>query len=918
MIKSSHLIVSLIMVLCLIGIASATLNLGSDGHNHSATIVNNAGHIHKNGVSTKSNTTNVITVNRMSIATSSPTGTVIGNTKGTIISGTVIDNTKKIAVYMPSLTSTIYTGGSGSTGTTQTTATYDPYCTSMFFEYNPDYLNDSTIATKLIKSNYDLLIVPMCEMNDNAATAINTYLASGGSVWFFNDPSLDESENTIEDRIDILGGTTYTTYNTIDGNSKINVTNTDDLTSGLPAQFSPIGAEAKWSFFRSLTGSGAISDFNYNVLMSNGDCALMVKYENPTTGARAIYSNADMFISGGTCSYFNAQQASDLFLKTKAWLLNMASNSGDIQVTYPNGDKQFTITIDDVEGASWENTAQLTSMETTHGVTPANVNTFFVIPDFNTDLGGLTKYSEIGDIHTLHCHNIADWTNSQDVSTYDSDIVQAKTIINNAAGVSDFGFTSWRYPFTSYCLNAQKAVADNGFMIESTNGRYTDGVAIGLQYDNNLMFPKQMLIDDTKNNMIELESTSLFDLDSVTGANYYQQAAGNMQYLKNVNFPSDFIMGGHYQSLMTVQEMTDAMGQILDDSKAAGTSYATLDMLCKYMTAVKSSTITASVNGGTTTVTVVNSKPITDFTLKSANGVIVSATCDGSTLAVIKDSNTGSAYVTKTISAGTHSFVIVATGTVPIPVNPVASFTSNITSGVSPLTVSFNSTSTNTKSVSWKFGDGSGVTATTNNTTHTFVNTKKNAANYTVTLTATGNNGVKSTATTIITVQPTPVIPVSSFTVSPKTGTTDTDFKFTDKSSNKPTSWSWDFGDGATGSENIVTHTYASAGAYTVTLTVGNLAGTNQTSKSIVVAGIPPKASFTYLPTPVKKGVVTTFTDTSTQNPNQWLWTFSDGFTANTPTVTHSFTKTGSATVTMTAYNNAGNNTVTKKISVGK
>ena len=49
------------------------------------------------------------------------------------ISGICIDNTKKVAVYMPAMTK----------------MTYDPLCTAMFYEYNPNYLGDSTIAEKL-------------------------------------------------------------------------------------------------------------------------------------------------------------------------------------------------------------------------------------------------------------------------------------------------------------------------------------------------------------------------------------------------------------------------------------------------------------------------------------------------------------------------------------------------------------------------------------------------------------------------------------------------------------------------------------------------------------------------------------------------------------------------------------------------
>ncbi|RMH03005.1 MAG: PKD domain-containing protein, partial [Planctomycetota bacterium] len=50
---------------------------------------------------------------------------------------------------------------------------------------------------------------------------------------------------------------------------------------------------------------------------------------------------------------------------------------------------------------------------------------------------------------------------------------------------------------------------------------------------------------------------------------------------------------------------------------------------------------------------------------------------------------------------------------------------------------------------------------------------------------------------------------------------------FTDLSTGSPTSWNWDFGDGNTATAQNPSHTYAQPGLYTVTLTVGNAAGTD-------------------------------------------------------------------------------------------
>jgi len=72
--------------------------------------------------------------------------------------------------------------------------------------------------------------------------------------------------------------------------------------------------------------------------------------------------------------------------------------------------------------------------------------------------------------------------------------------------------------------------------------------------------------------------------------------------------------------------------------------------------------------------------------------------------------------------------------------------------------------------------------------------------------------------------------PVGAFSASPLSGNAPLTVTFTDQSTNGPTAWAWDFGDPGSGSSNTSTvqnptHTYASAGSYTVTLTPSNEAG---------------------------------------------------------------------------------------------
>uniref|UniRef100_UPI000AF80FF0 NosD domain-containing protein n=1 Tax=Methanosarcina horonobensis TaxID=418008 RepID=UPI000AF80FF0 len=61
-----------------------------------------------------------------------------------------------------------------------------------------------------------------------------------------------------------------------------------------------------------------------------------------------------------------------------------------------------------------------------------------------------------------------------------------------------------------------------------------------------------------------------------------------------------------------------------------------------------------------------------------------------------------------------------------------------------------------------------------------------------------------------------PVAPVAAFAASPISGDVPLTVSFTDESTGSPTSWFWDFGDGANSTEQNPSHTYASAGTYTV------------------------------------------------------------------------------------------------------
>jgi len=82
------------------------------------------------------------------------------------------------------------------------------------------------------------------------------------------------------------------------------------------------------------------------------------------------------------------------------------------------------------------------------------------------------------------------------------------------------------------------------------------------------------------------------------------------------------------------------------------------------------------------------------------------------------------------------------------------------------------------------------------------------------------------------------VAPVAQFQSAGSSFCAGTTAAFTDLSQNAPTSWFWDFGDGATSTAQNPTHNYV-AGAYTVTLTVTNSAGSSTSTLNIDVQAAP-------------------------------------------------------------------------------
>jgi PGF-pre-PGF domain-containing protein len=237
-------------------------------------------------------------------------------------------------------------------------------------------------------------------------------------------------------------------------------------------------------------------------------------------------------------------------------------------------------------------------------------------------------------------------------------------------------------------------------------------------------------------------------------------------------------------------------------------------------------------------------------------------------------------------------------------------FVANVTSGNVTFPVLFNDTSYNATSWYWIF-DGIN-TSTAQNPVFAYAVPGMYSVNH-----SSGNahDMFWTNKSNYITAYPPGVIaPVAGFTGTPTSGTAPLAVQFTDQSTGSPTSWNWSFGDGNYSPLMSPSHTYPSAGVFTVSLNATNSAGSNLSTRSnyITVTStiIPPTASFTGTPVTGAAPLSVQFTDTSNGSPTSWNWSFGDGSNSTARNPSHTYAVNGTYTVSLNATNAAGSNTV--------
>lgn len=235
---------------------------------------------------------------------------------------------------------------------------------------------------------------------------------------------------------------------------------------------------------------------------------------------------------------------------------------------------------------------------------------------------------------------------------------------------------------------------------------------------------------------------------------------------------------------------------------------------------------------------------------------------------------------------------------------PVADFVASTTSGPMELLVNFSDKSKGTvSSWLWDFGDGT-PPSTEQNPTHVY--SEPGVYSVTLTINVDGDTLTKSDYIKVTT-------PVAAFSATPTTGDGPLTVIFTDETQGSVTGRLWDFGDNTTSDEQHPVHEYATAGIYTVSLTITYPGGgTHTTTKTNYIRVSPPVAEFSATPTSGTAPLTVSFTDLSTGAKDEWLWDFGDGTTSTEQNPQHEYTQLGVFTVTLEVSGPGGTSTKTK------
>ncbi|HKJ66623.1 MAG TPA: PKD domain-containing protein, partial [bacterium] len=161
-------------------------------------------------------------------------------------------------------------------------------------------------------------------------------------------------------------------------------------------------------------------------------------------------------------------------------------------------------------------------------------------------------------------------------------------------------------------------------------------------------------------------------------------------------------------------------------------------------------------------------------------------------------------------------------------------------------------------------------------------------------------------------------IPLADFIAQPDSGLAPLTVRFQGTASSEGAgiaSWSWEFGDGSTSTEQNPTHVYEQYGIFSVRLAVQDSAGSRYTEikEGYVAAAQLPTAKFAALPFSGEAPLEVEFKDFSlpgTANITEWSWMFGDGDSSSaSQDVTHTYQSPGLYSVKLRVRTSVGTDT---------
>jgi len=157
--------------------------------------------------------------------------------------------------------------------------------------------------------------------------------------------------------------------------------------------------------------------------------------------------------------------------------------------------------------------------------------------------------------------------------------------------------------------------------------------------------------------------------------------------------------------------------------------------------------------------------------------------------------------------------------------------------------------------------------------------------------------------------------PIAEFLATPTSGEEPLDVQFTNQSIGTVDTYSWNFGDGNISTDRSPSHTYNTAGNYTVILIVSSVFGSDTETKTDYITAsaiLPPVAEFSAIPTSGNQPLDVQFTNLSSGIINTYSWNFGDGGTSTDENPSHIYNIAEDYTISLTVTGPGGTDTETK------